>query len=132
MTALGLLLLGACIYLFFRQDVIFISWIEPDILNQIRIKLLENRNNYFIYVLLYCVPDALWYAALLILQIPFYRLGRLNKVLVHISIILPFAMEVLQYIGLIPGTFDWLDIFTYCLTFIIITLCKRKHSYNLE
>ena len=130
--ALGLLFLGACIYLFFRQDVIFISWIESGILNRIQIRILENWNNYFTYILLYCIPDALWYAALLILQMPFYNLGILNKIFVYVCIILPFIMEALQYIRLLPGTFDWLDILTYCLTFIIITLCKRKHSYKLE
>lgn len=131
-TAFALLLVGAIIYLLFRQDAIFVSWIDANILQRLRIEMPDYYNGIFTYVLLYCLPDALWYAALLVLQKPFVRYGLLNKVLFYICVILPFAMEMMQYFGLIPGTFDWFDILTYFTTLIILLLCERLPFYNLR
>ena len=131
-TAFALLLIGASIYLLFRQDAIFVSWIDADILQCLRIEMPDNYNGIFTYIFLYCLPDALWYAALLVLQKPFVRYGLLNKILFYVCVTLPFAMEMLQYLGLMPGTFDWFDILTYFITLIIILLCERVRFCNLR
>lgn len=131
-TAFALLLVGAIIYLLFRQDVIFVSWIDADILQRLRIEMSDNHNGIFTYIFLYCLPDALWYAALLVLQKPFVRYGLLSKILFCICVILPFTMEILQYFGLWPGTFDWFDILTYLTTLIILLLCEKILFCNLR
>lgn len=130
-TAFALLLVGASIYLLFRQDAIFVSWIDADILQHLHVDIPDGCNRYIIYILLYCLPDALWYAALLVLQKPFIRYGLLNRLLFCICVILPFAMEILQYFGFMPGTFDWFDILTYFTTLIILILCERVHFCSL-
>lgn len=130
-TAIVFLLVGASIYLFFRQNVIFLSWVDPDTLNCLQIKLSDNLNEPLTYVLLYCLPDALWYAALLMLQIPFYRYGIVNKLLFYVCVLLPYVLEILQYGGLMSGTFDWFDILTYTITLTILILCEKKHFCNL-
>ena len=80
----------------------------------------------FIYFMVYCLPDALWYMSLLLTQTFFLKeLGWLNRLLVGIAISLPFLLETSQYIGLISGTFDWYDVITYCIT-LILFLCLRK------
>lgn len=129
--AIVFLLAGASIYLFFRQNVIFLSWIDPDILNCLHIKVTDDTNVFLMYVFIYCLPDALWYAALLILQIPFYEYGLLNRLLLYMCILLPYAIEVLQYCRLMPGTFDWLDILTYFITSVILILCERNRFCRL-
>lgn len=131
-TAFALLLVGAVIYVLFRQDAIFVSWIDADILKRLRIEMPDNYNGIFTYILLYCLPDALWYAALLVLQKPFVQYGLLNKILFYICVILPFAMEILQYFGIMPGTFDWFDILTYFITLTIILLCEKILFCNLR
>jgi hypothetical protein len=77
--------------------------------------------------LLFCLPDMLWYTALLILQKQFYNKGGANKILFCLAVLLPFIFEFLQYLNYISGTFDILDIITYSLTFLIIlTIWNRK------
>lgn len=129
-TAFALLLIGASIYLLFRQDAIFVSWIDADILRYLYIEIPNDCNSRIIYILLYCLPDALWYAALLVLQKPFIQYGLLSKLLFWACVILPFLMEILQYFGLMPGTFDWFDILTYFMTLITMLLCERIHFCN--
>lgn len=130
--AFALLLVGAIIYLLFRQDAIFVSWIDSDIFQCLRVEIPDCYNGAFTYFFLYCLPDALWYAALLVLQKPFIQYGLLNKILFCICVILPFAMEVLQYFRIMPGTFDWFDVLTYFITLVILLLCERKHFCNLR
>lgn len=87
-----------------------------------------NIHNPFVYFLVYCLPDALWYLSLLLMQTFFLEeTGRLNRLLVGIAISLPFLLETGQYIGVVPGTFDWFDITTYFFT-LILFLCLRKTS----
>lgn len=126
--SLILLIFGTSIYLFFRQDVVFLSWISKDVLDFLKndIPKIDNSDSLLVYFMLYCLPDALWYAALLTIQIPFYKYGAVNRFLTLVGILLPFVLEVLQYLMIIRGTFDLLDILTYLSTLIIITLCDRK------
>ena len=120
--AILLLLIGTGIYFFFRSPIIAfnIFHIAPDKY------IAGNTNNPFIYFVVYCLPDALWYMSLLLTQTFFLKeTGWLNRLLVGIAISLPFLLEISQHFGLISGTFDWLDIITYCLT-LILFLCLRK------
>ena len=122
--ALLLLLIGTGIYYFFRSPIIaFILFnIAPDKY------IVGNTNNPFIYFLVFCLPDALWYMSLLLIQTLFLKeTGWPNRVLVGIAISLPFLLEAGQYFGLILGTFDWFDIITYCIT-LILFLSLRKIS----
>lgn len=122
-----LIVIGAGIYLFFRTSIIAFSLchIAP---NEYYI---GNTNNPFIYFLLFCLPDALWYMSLLLVQTLFlFERGWLNRILVGVAISLPFLWETGQYFGLISGTFDWFDVITYCIT-LILFLCLKKTSLLL-
>ena len=91
-----------------------------------QVVVLETQN-LFNYFLVYCLPDALWYMSLLLLQTYFFTgKGLLNYLLIFIAIILPFLLEVFQYFDIMCGTFDWYDILTYCLTLIFYLLCLKK------
>lgn len=123
-SAMLLLLLGIGIYYFFRTPIIALTifHIAP---NEY---ITRNTNNPFIYFMVFCLPDALWYMSLLLTQTFFLKeTGWLNRLLVGIAISLPFLLEICQYFNFILGTFDWFDIFTYCLT-LILFLCLRKTS----
>jgi hypothetical protein len=122
--ALLLLLIGAGIYYFFRSPIIAFTLfnIAPDKY------IASNTNNPFIYFMVFCLPDALWYMSLLLIQTFFLKeKGWSNRVLVGIAISLPFLLEIGQNFGVIPGIFDWFDIITYCIT-LILFLCLRKTS----
>lgn len=118
-----LLLLGTGIYFTFRTPIRVFEMLG---ITQCQIVILETKN-LFNYFLVYCLPDALWYMSLLLLQTYFFtRKGLLNRLLIVIAIILPFLLEVFQYFDIMYGTFDWYDILTYCLTLIFYLLCLKR------
>ncbi len=118
-----LLLLGSGIYFIFRTPIRVFEMLRIRQYQDIVVLEISNPFNYF---LVYCLPDALWYMSLLLLQTYFLvRKGLLNRLLVIIAIILPFLLEVFQYFDIMYGTFDWYDMLTYCLT-LILFLCSKK------
>lgn len=120
--ALLLLLAGTEIYYFFRSPIIAFKLFHITPNEYIA----GDTSNPFIYFLVFCLPDALWYMSLLLIQTFFLKeTGWLNALLVGVAISLPFLLEIGQCSGLIAGTFDWFDIITYCLT-LTLFLCIRK------
>ena len=124
--SISLLIAGSIIYLLFRQDAIFLQWIDIDILHTIHIPINYKTDNVFLYLLLFCIPDGFWYAALLVIQALFNESDKISRILYFISVILPFIMETFQYFHCIPGTFDWFDLYTYFITLITFRLCKKN------
>ena len=124
------LVLGCLIYLLFRQDILAIYWFgNPKLIEPLRINI-GYDGGLLTYCLLYCLSDALWYFALLVLQFLFYDKNIvLSKVLLYITIALPFILEALQYFHIICGTFDILDILFY-LTTLLIVLKIEHHEKN--
>lgn len=118
-----LLLIGTGIYFIFRTPIRVFEMIG---MSQYKIVTLDTQNP-FNYFLIYCLPDALWYMALLLPQI-FFFLGKglFNRLFVVMAIILPFLLEILQHFNIIIGTFDWYDILTYCSTLVLYLLCVKK------
>ena len=107
--------IGISIYVLFRKDIVFFEWISPTLLKPL------NMDNHFWggHFIVYCLPDGLWYFALLLFQSTFLENKPSSKLLFYFSILLPFALEILQLYGITPGTFDLMDIATYILTLII-------------
>lgn len=125
-----LLITGALIYAFLRQDVLFLTFIPSDLLAKIKIDIDYSNCTIVTYFIIFCLPDALWYAALLIFQSGLSEKDIAAKSVFIASVLLPFIYEMMQKTGQIPGTFDWMDIFTYTLTLLILLLCQRKQFYQ--
>jgi hypothetical protein len=138
--AIALLFLGFVIYITCRQDVVFgifvcISPSNVGLLEHLHIPL-HYTGNILSYIFLFCLPDALWYFSLLLLQKYFYKSCSLwSKLLLVTAVLLPFVHELFQYFALLPGTFDMFDIYSYLLTLLVfltlwrlqqIKLCKLK------
>ena len=126
-----LLLAGALIYATCRQEVLFLMHVNPELLASIKIDIDYAECNLLVHWIVFCLPDALWYMALLIFQSELCREGLLAKIVFGASIVLPFVLEVSQKYGVMTGTFDWIDVFTYLLTLIIFILCRRKQLKQL-
>lgn len=125
-----LLAIGSIIYLIFRQNVFFLSWIDEDFLRVFHNDSSFIEKNWLGEFILYSLPDGLWYAALLIILIPLGQINsQLNRSLIIIGILLPFILEILQFFRMLIGTFDTIDLITYVLTFLIIMLCERKYLF---
>lgn len=126
-----LLLAGTLIYATCRQDAMFLMSVDSELLAKIKVEIDYADCNIFAYMALFSLPDALWYMALLVFQLGLCSEGLLAKIVFGASIALPFVLEVLQKYGVMPGTFDWLDILIYSLTFTIFVLCQQKRLKQL-
>lgn len=76
---------------------------------------------------IYSLPDALWYGAMLTLQPsgPFGKLTMMSRILIVISILLGPLHELLQAINVVSGTFCLTDLFLYSVTLTIFLICKK-------
>lgn len=123
----GLLFIGLCIYYFYRLPILIFSAFDGfrqltgvSFINQ------QTTDSALSFFCVYCLPDALWYLALLLIQTIFNKeKGLLNRMLIIIAYSLPFLLEIFQYFNVIAGTFDWYDMLTYFLT-LILFLCVKK------
>jgi len=129
-----LIVAGSIVYLFFRPNIILFNNLGvTDFLSGIQIEV-NAPHNFFVYFLMYCLSDVLWYAALLIFASTFYvREVLVSKILFATMVLMPFILELLQLARLLPGTFDWYDIVFYCITLIIfVLLWIRKPNCLLQ
>ena len=128
--AIILILAGCSIYATCRQNIIFFHLLgKPKFLDLIRIDVYYQEGNVLLYFLLFCLPDMLWYMALLLFQRYFYNASVFSKILLYASVALPFVLEFMQYFGMFPGTFDIADIGCYLLVLLIFyffVIWKRK------
>ena len=133
--AILLLLIGGEIYVTCRQDVIFLAPFKgTKILDFFKIDISYYDGDILTYFLLFCLSDILWYIALLLLSKHFYNSSSIvSKILFYFTIFLPFLFEFLQYLKILTGTFDIVDIFFYLLTllFFIILWNRKKISVLL-
>lgn len=122
-AAFIILFVGAMMYVFFREEVIFTEIISPYIGEMPVIALSET---FLSNLIKYNLPDALWCLGLLI-----YATSLNSTVFKIISIIIPPLMELLQYFRKIPGTFDLKDLTIYLILISSFVLLwkKKKNGY---
>jgi hypothetical protein len=121
--ALVLLAIGAFIYLMFRSpNLVIFKWCESlgflDYVMKYRDQFVDTDIGIFSK---YCLPDGLWIASYVILIHAIIPKEDKNMLLFW-SFILPFIailFELLQIPGLIPGTFDFLDLISYIVPLLI-------------
>ena len=128
--SLFLLIVGTLIYVCCRQEVLFLIPFDSNVLSKIRIEIDYSNLNCLTYWLIFCLPDGLWYMALLYLQDYLYNDGLVYKMVFCMSVMLPFILEILQKYGIMSGTFDYCDILTYLLTYIFFWICQEKRFYQ--
>ena len=121
-AAILCLLVGVGLYVFFRPDALFVTMLN------IPTPSCSLTPHYFI---LYCLPDGLWYFALLILQYSLLQKNKMSKLLLYFAVALPFVLECMQALGWFWGTFDWYDILTYSITLIVFIICVRNPFFSL-
>ncbi len=123
LLSLLLLSLGAVIYICMRQDIVFVLNLPFEFKAQTPKEVCYGSPK---YLLIYCLPDALWYAALLFCQLALMSNFIVSKVILLIAIISPFVLELGQSVGFVYGTFDVLDIFSYLFVLIFFILWYKR------
>jgi len=111
LLAILCLLTGVFNYLLFQPNIILfhVLRIENGTLK------LANSNSIINHFLIGYFSDALWCTALCLITLVLSELKYLNTLGKVLILQLPFTLEAAQYFGIIPGTFDWLDILTYTI-----------------
>lgn len=123
------LVIGFGIYILFRQNVLFIEFlfgVKKGILSHLD---LSHPLPYFI---VYCLPDGLWYLALLhtnnlIGNLQHSHNDRCKLIINIMAMSAPFILEIGQAIGFLAGTFDICDVLTYLFILIIYSLWARRN-----
>lgn len=127
-VAFVMVLIGTLIYVFFRRNILFVEWFVGEHHGKFCSWAVENADNRLVHFFVYCLPDALWYAALLVIQYPLSRIGGINRMIYCLCAVMPFVLELAQGLRLMPGTFDMADMLTYILTYYTIILCLKRKS----
>ncbi|MBQ3576558.1 MAG: hypothetical protein IJA28_03975 [Coprobacter sp.] len=125
--ALSSLICGCFIYLFFRKNIIGLEVLSIDTSSLI----IEIEHNIVTDIIIYNLPDALWFFSLILFQVQFYKKSNLlSKVILYACIALPFIGEIMQKHNIISGTFDIIDVVLYALVLIIVMIWKRKKLFT--
>lgn len=127
-AAIILLLAGTTVYILFRDGVAIVEWARQWLGIGTTLRIEQRTLHYFVA---YCLSDALWYAALLLTQRALLDTSRQS--LFYLSVALPYLLETAQWLNIMPGTFDWLDIATYtiiAIPFIVTTHSNERHSIS--
>ncbi|MHB1922554.1 MAG: hypothetical protein ACYCOO_09995 [Chitinophagaceae bacterium] len=119
-TSIILLILGLLIYYFLRPEIVIIQFLND------HFHLPIHRGHFgwsksMVNFATGHLTDILWYASILFLLLAALEKNAFKPFYIYF-ITIPFILEILQGIRLIPGTFDWMDIFYYGLTLFIFLL----------
>lgn len=121
--SLGILLIGAFIYILFRPTTILIfkAFKAIGIMDTIN-KMREASS--FIHLpgfIVNCMPNALWVTSYIILMDYLWKY-KTNLTKLRWAVVIPVlggTSELLQLMHYIPGTFDIWDFICYCVPFLV-------------
>lgn len=125
------LLFGGIIYILFKEN----TYINKcfDMLFHFDLAEIVIKNRYVYLVLICWLSDILWsYSLTFASDLVLFQYKNHNIISLIISSLFSILIEVLQYLNVIAGTFDWLDILFELLAifiaFLIITNVKESQN----
>lgn len=111
---------GALIYILFRsKNLLMFNWIDKIGLMNLVSSIRPNLKDVPEWVL-FSLPDGLWMFSycLLIGHIWNYNLKRSSFFLALLPIY-AISNEIMQYFHFVPGTFDWMDLIAFLVSFAL-------------
>lgn len=120
-----LLLVGGLLYVTFRTDeLLMFKVIDALGLGDVTASYRSSVNLVLPAWVVYCLPGALWSAAYILLADVIMRNHTVKERLVAASIIpmIGLLSELLQITGLMPGTFDVIDVVAYTLPYVLYVI----------
>lgn len=131
------LLIGGCIYLFFRDpSIIFFGWIDDlGFLSEVKSMQtsMSSLKNALPDWVIFSLPDGLWLFSYVCLMLHLWRKSMPFPGMIWVLAlpILALFFEIFQAIFDSIGTFDWLDILLYlCASTIPLVLFKKKINFK--
>ena len=129
-----LLVAGGLIYTLFRPTTLLGFRLTDAIglsplINNWRTALASQQPATFI---VYCLPNGLWSAAFILIMDRLFAHQPLRQRLCWTAVIpgIGIAAELLQTVGIVPGTFDWLDILCYAVPYLVYVGIIKLKSTN--
>lgn len=129
-----LLVAGGLIYTLFRPTTLLGFRLTDAIglsplINNWRTALATQQPAPFI---VYCLPNGLWSAAFILIMDRLFAHQPLRHRLCWTAVIpgIGITAELLQAVGIVPGTFDWLDILCYAVPYLVYVGIIRLKSTN--
>jgi hypothetical protein len=118
------IIVGASIYLFYRKTTLLVfQWIDIVNLKPVVIyfrELFNPHNNLYSNFFTHNFPDALWVYSFTSFFIIIYGMKKNHNIIIYcIPLIIAVTSEMLQLIKVIPGTFDYKDVFSYISSSVI-------------
>lgn len=133
LTGIILLMAGGMIYLLFRPTTLLGFWLTDAVglspfISGWRSSMETRQPADFV---VYCLPNGLWAAAYILIIDRVFASQPLRQRLYWTAAIplIGIAAELLQAVGIVPGTFDWLDVLCYSMPYLIyIGIIKLKSN----
>ena len=129
-----LLVAGGLIYTLFRPTTLLGFRLTDAIglsplINNWRTALATQQPAPFI---VYCLPNGLWSAAFILIMDRLFSHQPMRHRLCWAALIpaIGIAAELLQAVGIVPGTFDWLDILCYAVPYLVYAGIIKLKSTN--
>ena len=117
-----MLTVGGAIYLLFRPQTLVMFHLADTVGLATAIKDCRAATGFRLPEwMIYSLPNALWSAAYILIVDGLLRDDSLKQRLQTVALmpLLGIVSETLQAMGLVPGTFDWLDIGAYALPYLL-------------
>jgi len=121
------LILGMVIYLLFRNvnNMLLFSWLPKS--EFINIKLVQIKSSIFSDILLYNIPDTLWFlSAILFLRYLWFYKTKEMTVYIFCFYGIGLLFEISQISEKVLGTFDWLDLLFMSIGAFVESLLYKK------
>lgn len=133
------LLCGCVIYLLFRSTSLNIyQWCSAiGLSSTIDAMRVYTQTWYIPHIVRYCLPDGLYCTAYLLMMDAVWKEDKslLKYAILSIVPIVTISSELLQYVGLVPGTFDIYDLLCYSMPPAIYIIYNRKDlcsTFNIQ
>jgi hypothetical protein len=132
---LPLLLFSLFIYLFYRTETTVVQKLYSIFFNLNNESLKEGLRGSLPLndLIIYSLPEAFWVISATILSRIYYvRIYRKTLPLLYLPLVYSIALEILQYLKIFNGYFDWWDIIFSIVGWLIIylTLPTSNHQSN--
>lgn len=128
------LILGGLIYLLFRSKTLYIYiWCESlgfaDLIDSLRLFVHDWIVPDFI---IFSLPDGLYCAAyLLIIEAIWHEeKGWIKNLTLSVVPLVTISSEILQFFGIVRGTFDIIDLLCYMVSFLAYTMILFTNNYK--
>jgi hypothetical protein len=120
------LLIGMGIYLFFRNtNMLLFEWI-PKLLF-FKDVYIPTKQTVFTSILFFNLPDALWFlSGILFFRFLWFYKYKEQKVYIICFFLMGIIFEISQLSEIVPGTFDWLDLFFMGITALLEGLLYKN------